>query len=267
MTQSEVILHTLQYSKADLDKIPANDRTFFFMATGLANDIQMLNKALAVIVDNGDWDSSTIIRQGNSAFGMLILRMLAGRLREGWKLISKFSKTLKSDYENEMSDEERAALQELRSYFNQGKGKTPLIVAVRDNVAYHSLSEAFEAAYSSLNAENELGDYLHQKIGNTLYYTTELLQYETLKNLSGVDDHEVALQKLLRDTQQQTSHFNSAIYGFAVVFFERYIPLALKKLRYDAETIRVPRFEDLRLEYFSELPVQSPLGAGSKSHQ
>lgn len=253
MKQSQITLHTLSYSKTDLEKIPPEDRLFFLMSTGLANDILMLNKALSAVIDNGEWHSETIVKQGNSAFGMLILRMLAGRLREGWHLISRFSKTLKSSYEIEMSTEEKAALKELRAYFNPGKGKMPLIVAVRDKLAFHSLPEAFGAAFASLDVGDDLGDYLHETMGNTLYYTTEVLQYEALKNLAGTPDHETALVQLLGETQRQTRNFNTAIYGFAFVFAKRHMPSALHKLKDEAETITVSHFNEMYLQYFSYL--------------
>lgn len=54
---------------------------------------------------------------------MLVMRMLAGRMCEGWKVLSGFSKKLKADYEPHMSEDGRVALRNLRAYFNPGKGK------------------------------------------------------------------------------------------------------------------------------------------------
>ena len=256
-----VTLHSLQYSKADLDAIPDDDRYFFLMATGLANDTQMLNKALAVILDSDEPDCPRIVNQANSAFAMMILRMLAGRLNEGWKLLSSFSKVLKVDYEPNMKDDAQVALKELRRYFNP-KGKRSYILDVRDHVAFHSLRKTVEAAYATLPDTDDLGDYLHSQIGNTLYYTTEILHYEVLKNLAGVQDHATALRMLLEDTMKQTSNFNTTIYGFAVVFCERFLPVSLQKLENETETIAVGPFGDLKLSFFSELPI--PPGPSSR---
>lgn len=252
--RTTITLHTLVYSKADLDLVPEADRFFFLMATGLANDMQMLSKTLAVILDNDKPDCPKIVNQANSAFAMLILRMLAGRLNEGWKLLSSNSKMLKVDYEPKMKASTRNTLTALRSYFNP-KGKRSLISKVRDHVAFHSLRETVEAAYASLPATNDLGDYLHPRIGNTLYFTSEILHYEALRNLAGASDYAEGLRMVLKDVQQQTSNFNSVIYGFALIFCERFLTHSLKKLADNTETIEVCAFEELKLSFFSELPA------------
>jgi hypothetical protein len=223
------------------------------MATGLANDIQMLNKTLAVIIDNEDADSSEIQKQGNNAFAILILKMLCGRLSEGWKLVSNFSQVLKQDYEPSMSADGRSALKALRSYFSGGNCRKGLIQAVRDKIAFHSDRHVVEAAYNSLDPSAKIGDYLHEKIGNTLYYTAEIIQFESLASLSGGQSIDEALGRLLDETKLQTRHFNDTIYGFALVFCERHLPDALAKLAEETDTIEVCRFNELNLRYFSEL--------------
>jgi hypothetical protein len=113
-----ITLHTLQYTKADLAAAPEADRTFFLMTAGLMNEYQMLYKMLTVVIDTDPVDSHIVINQGNSALGMLILRMFAGRLCEGWKVVQQFSKRLKEIYEPDMEEEEREAIRQIRAYFN-----------------------------------------------------------------------------------------------------------------------------------------------------
>jgi hypothetical protein len=245
----------MQYRKADLTEIPSEDRTFFFMVTALANEIQMLSKTVAVLVGSDDSDQHLIEKQGNSAFAMLMVRMLSGRLTEGWKTISLFSKRLKTDYEPLLSDESREALRSIRSYFNPGKDKKPLIRTVRDNVAFHSLREPLEAAFEGLASDAELGEYMCTTMGNTLYYTAEVLHYQILSKLAGVDDEVEALRIVLKDTLQLSNNFNDTIYGFALVFCERFLPDALKNLANEKELVDVCPFDDLRLEFFSGLPL------------
>ncbi|AJP70574.1 hypothetical protein TS85_00070 [Sphingomonas hengshuiensis] len=225
------------------------------MSTGLANELQMLNKMVAVIIDSAPPNAPRIVNQGNSAYAMLVMRMLAGRMCEGWKVLSGFSKKLKADYEPHMSEDGRVALRNLRAYFNPGKGKQSLITDVRNNVAFHSLREIVAAAYDALPPMDDLGDYLHRHIGNTLYYTTEILQYEALKQLAGVGDGAEALRLMQRDAHAQTNNFNTAIYSFVVAFCERYLKGALATLPDETETFEVRSFDDMRLSFFSELPT------------
>jgi len=63
MTGRSITLHTLQYSKADLDAVPEDDRYFFLMSTGLANELQMLNKMVAVITESDPADAPRIVNR------------------------------------------------------------------------------------------------------------------------------------------------------------------------------------------------------------
>jgi predicted DNA-binding ribbon-helix-helix protein len=253
MSDPAVTIYTLQYTKADLDNAPAEDRFFFLMASSLANDAQMLNKTMKIILDTDDVDAPLIVKQGNSAFAMMILRMTSGRLTEGWKLLSQFSKILKRDYEPAMSGESKDALKEVRAYFNP-KGGLSLLQSIRDSVAFHSLKEMVEQSYASLDSNMELGDYLSRNIGNTLYYTAELLHYESLRHLAKIDDQSKALGAAMDDAINQTANFNSAIFGFVRIFCERYLKRSLERLQNESETIGVRRFDELKLPYFSALP-------------
>ena len=97
-------LHELHYSKADLAKVPERDRTFYLMATSLANDLQILYKSFALAV--ADDRDELIIKQGNSAVGLLMLRNLAGRLWEGkicWRVsTSQLRPSIRSNYRRKL---------------------------------------------------------------------------------------------------------------------------------------------------------------------
>lgn len=249
---SEITLHTLIYSKADLDKTPPDQRLFFLMATSVANDTQMLNKTLAVILKEED-SEHRLINQGNSAFAFSMLRMLAGRLNEAWKLIRKHEKMIEAVYVARLSEEALSGYRAIVAYFDHPKPGS-LIWRVRDGMAFHHDHKHVEAAYGSLDPDADIGDYLNPRIGNTLFYTTEMLQYETLKNLAGMSDHIKALRQLITDTREQTSNFNSFIFGYTLVFTQCYLPHSLDRLKDEAETIPVPSFEQLSMPYFSLLP-------------
>ncbi|MDD1452658.1 hypothetical protein NHF48_019775 [Sphingomonas sp. H160509] len=242
---TEITLHTLIYTKADLDRTPDDERLFFLMASSVANDTQMLNKTMAVILREDD-AGYRITNQGNAAFALMMLRMLTGRLNEGWKLIRKHRAMIEASYESELSEDAKEGFHAILAYFDHPKPGS-LIWRVRDGMAFHHAPDHVEAAYRSLDPATDIGDYLHPSIGNTLFYTIELLQYETLKNLAGMDDHIEAVHQLVEDTRLQTVAFNSFIFGFTLVFAKRYLQHALDGLKDERETIPVPEFEALNL--------------------
>lgn len=251
MRTGKLRLHTLIYSKADLEVVPADERTFFLMATSIANDAQALNKTLAIILQTVE-GSHRIINQGNSAYAFLILRMVAGRLNEAWKVVRKAKTMIDSRYGDDLTDQARDGLKALFAYFDHPKPGS-LIWRVRDGAAFHHDEKHVAAAFDSLDIDDDLGDYLHERVGNTLFYTTEVLQYETLKNLAGTANTSDAIEQLINDTRDQTTNFNDFIYGFTLVFAERYLSHALARLPGEFDDLEVPILTDLRLPYFSIL--------------
>lgn len=257
MTRKTISLHTLHYTKADLDAAPEQDRLLFLMSTSLVNEYQMLFKMLVVIIESEPRDSHIMINQANSAFGMLVVRMFAGRLCEGWKVIAKFNHLLKAEYEPHMGKESRAALRDIRAYFNP-KGTTSFIQKVRDHVAFHSLQETVEESYNDIAPEVDLGDYISRHYNNTLYYSAEILHYNSLRILSGLDSHEEALVLIKDDLLRVASLFNEAIYSFVLIFYRRYLNERLQKLDEDKETVEAWALEEMQLSYFTYHPTRRP---------
>ena len=251
MRSGKLRLHTLIYSKADLEIVPADERTFFLMATSIANDTQALNKTLAIILQTVE-GNQRIVNQANSAYAFLILRMVAGRLNEAWKVVRKNKDMITSRYAGDLTDEAREAFEALFAYFDHPKPGS-LIWRVRDGAAFHHDAKHVAAAFDSLDIDDDLGDYLHERVGNTLFYTAEVLQYETLKNLAGTANTSDAIEQLINDTRDQTTNFNSFIYGFTLTFAERYLAHALARLPQEYDDLEVPILTDLQLPYLAVL--------------
>jgi len=245
----EITVHTLAYSKADLDKAPPKERFFYLMAGSVANDSAILTKALLASLKSEDF-GNTITNQGNSTVLFFILRMLSGRLVEASKLTTKNSKMIKAEYEADLSPEAKSSFYAILKYF---AGKRSLLLEVRDKMAFHHVNQSVEQAYQSLDRSNDLGDYMHEKSGNNLYYTAEILHYETLKNASGLG-HEEAIDRWVGDAIEQSNNFGNLINGFALVFAKRYLPHALDKLDNEVERVPVLDSDKAALPFFTLLP-------------
>lgn len=243
-------LHELHYTKAELAKAPEKDRLFYLMATGLANDLQTLMKLFAVAVS--EERDELIIKQGSSTVGMLMLRMLAGRLWEGWNLIEDGYKAIERHYVDELGPEASDSLSELRLYFRDRRN---LIATVRDKIGFHADRGIVKRAFERVPNDADLGDYLCRTIGNTLYYSAELLHYEAINGFTGGGDQPGSLRTLVGDIQRLVSHFNTFIFGFAALFLRRHLNRQLNDMR-DRKTALegVPHFDQLKLPYFTELP-------------
>ena len=244
-------LHELHYTKAELASAPAKDRLFYLMATGLANDLQTLMKLFAVAV--GEERDELIIKQGSSTVGMLMLRLLSGRLWEGWNLLKNGYEPIEPHYEADLGPETRTALGELRIYFAK---RGNLIATVRDKIGFHADSGIVKKAFERLPDDADLGDYLCRTIGNTLYYSAELIHYEAISGFTGGDDQPASLRILVGDVRRLVGHFNTFIFGFARLFLERHLKRQLDDMRDRKTQLEgVPHFDDLKLPFFTELPA------------
>lgn len=246
-----VELHELHYTKADLARAPKRDRIFFLMATGLANDLQTLYKVFALAVaDDGD---DPIIQQGNSAVGMMMLRTLAGRLWEGRNLLENVYKPIEEHYRHDLSEEATAGLSHLRTYFNQRRN---LINTVRDKIGFHADRGIVSAAFDRLPDDADMGDYFSTTIGNTLYYSAEMLHFEAINGFTGLCDQRSSLQRLVIDIKELTIAFNAFVYGVVRIFLERHLEKEFHEM-WDRRTVLadVPELEDLSIPYFMAVPA------------
>jgi hypothetical protein len=247
-------LFELHYTKSELARAPEKDRLFYLMATGLANHLQTLMKLFAVAVD--EQRDELIIKQGGSAVGMLMLRLLAGRLWEGWQLICSAYNPIEANYESAFSPETFGALAELRAYFTQ---KRNLMNTVRDKIGFHADKGIVKRALERLPDDTDMGDYLCRTVGNTLYFSAELLHYEAIHGFTRTDDQLASLQKLVGDVQLLVGHFNTFIFGFAAIFLSKHLSRQLGEMRTHKTVLDgVPSLAELELPYFTQFPNRTP---------
>lgn len=245
-------LQTIEYTKGDLAKVPQDHRIFFLTLTSLINDCQTLFKQVAVAVE--DVPGNRIINQGNSAVGLLNMRLWAGRMWEGWLAISKFSGTIKSDYEPHLSPNGMAALSELRRYF---PAKDNLINRIRNKVGFHADPHTIESAFQSLNDDDDMGDYLNKTIGNTLFYSCEMVHYRALSEITGIASSRDALLSVITSMNRTQLQLNSFGLGFVNAFYWRFLRDAITRAK-ESEPERleegVLRFDQMRFAFFAEMP-------------
>lgn len=220
------------------------------MVGSLENDLQILTKLLAVIIASCPSDAHEIERQADSAIAMLIQRLLAGRLYEGWNLLKGFSKRFREEYEPNLDEEARAAIKSLRQYFGS---KRSLLAQVRDKIGFHADKSIAEVAYDRLGETEDLGSYICTTLGNTLHLTPELMHYEAICNITGESEFVEAMNALWRDTQTQVSSFNKVLNSFTVQFAERYLPGSLANLPTEFDDVPANPLSSLSFRFFSDL--------------
>jgi len=249
----------LEYTKAQLAKVPDEERTFFLVMTSLANDVQMLNKQMQTSIR--EESDIKVVQHGAHAMAMLNLRMLAGRLYEGWKTHKAHYPHISSLYDKDLKADAKSALAELEAYFEpkqiegQPKPRRALLAMVRDKIGFHADFKMTAAAFNECKDDAIMGEYICLTMGNTLYFSTEMVHLEVVAKIeNSSSDDAASLMALMDHSRDVTRLFNTFVYGFAAIFLRRHFPKKVKKLRRRRVDLpSQPKLRDLRFPFFTEL--------------
>ena len=110
-------------TKEQLLLIPKSERTFFVLLTHLSNTLLTLQK-LTVFCAAGKEESNKIVRRAQNSQALLMARLAAGYLWEGWLLLQTnyFGSCLSKEYDKALPADAKSSLAFMKRYFN-GKSK------------------------------------------------------------------------------------------------------------------------------------------------
>jgi hypothetical protein len=251
-------VYSVVYTVEELKAVPKRERTFFLAMTGLANDVQTLNKQLIMARDFKD--ENRIVQQGAHSVAMLNARMLAGRMYEGWKNIADHYPKISDIYDARLSQKAAQARQSLTQYFKPvpavGEVKSPpsLLEMVRHKFGFHSELGIISKNFDAFPNDAEMGEYICRTMGNTLYFSAELIHLQILSGLCGrPEDPIAALDRLITEAMEVTRWVNDFAFGFVHAFLTLHFDNKLKAIPENLEQIHdQPNFKDLKIPYFVE---------------
>jgi hypothetical protein len=245
--------------RADFDKIPEDERTLLILLGHVANELNVLVRLFhwSASVE----DTSPIEQKGNNTLVFTVIRIFTGKLHEAWQLLTKafFSSKLAQSYEQEMSDEDKEHLNELKQYFS----KKNLIATVRNGYAFHYAPDQVSSSYSSVPETEELHMYLGETDLNSLYFFADAITNRALLHAIKPDDHQAAMEQLRVETTHIHAAFLHVISALMVIGVKRHLGQTLEELdtieveikpALDSEAVRIPFF--VRLEDESDTPLQ-----------
>lgn len=105
-------------NKAEVLRLPDHERTLFCAIAHLQNEISILLRAVLWSSDFSSDNQAEI--QGQISTSLFFVKLLAGKLREGWTLLEKFFfryQSLSSDFLAHANPKQKAALEALSRYF------------------------------------------------------------------------------------------------------------------------------------------------------
>src|SRR5437763_1285387 len=109
-------VHIIPIPKDKLDKMPEMERAFYLHIGHLRNEIMIIERLLWW--NNNNPSGNDILSTVNVSQGLIFIRLLAGKLWEGWELLrpAYFATKLSQSIEPDLSEETKAALAELKDY-------------------------------------------------------------------------------------------------------------------------------------------------------
>lgn len=194
-------INSLKIPKDKLAHLTEDEKVFFLYMGHLRNELTMLQSILnlssSYVPKNENLDTV------NASMSLLMVRLLAGKLSEGWQFLQTayFPKNIALSIEPKLQSDSKDALQNLKQYF---KGKN-LIHKIRNNFAFHYSNE------NDAKVVNEL-DNLEQwqilfKNGEIPFFVTaeeiiSQIMYEEVDS-----DPEKALEKFFIEVFDVTQNF------------------------------------------------------------
>ena len=241
-------LFPIRYTKADLAHVPEEEHLTFVMVCQLGNDITILKKLLQ-FASNFQVEVE-VIHHGHVATANLLVRLLAGRLYEGWNTYQARLTRLWPQYEMDLPEDAKKAWTETKAYFSREN----LIKRMRNKVGFHADPIVARAGYMALPADEALVDYLAEQQTNMLYYSAELPTAVAMAHLTGAPDFGTGLGLVYDEVIEVASRFDAVINGFAEIFIQRHI-VANKAPEINPIVIEgLPRIGQVSLGFFVDVP-------------
>lgn len=244
-----MIIHKISIPKKKLEDMPERERALFFGLGHLANEINILQKHFLWCIPKTDKEEEQWAALTQS---LVLSKVLAGKLYEGWSLIEKsfFNSKLSKEYESRLSEDGATALNSLRQYFNQKK-EGNLISKVRNKFAFHYDIHEISKRFKTLSETNELSILLGQECGNSLYYASEIIMIHSLIEEIGTDDPQEAIDQLFDDITNVSRWQMDFIEAALAIVIDTHMGETLEDL--GAQKIKIAASENLdsiRIPFF-----------------
>lgn len=234
--------------KDEVLQVPQQERRFFLTITHIQNEINILLRAVLWSSDYSSENEAEV--QGQISTSLFFVKLLAGKLKEGWTILNKsfFSdKSLSSDFRAHATPEQIDHLDELSRYF----GKTNLLHEVRTDFAFHYSPSELDDVLPTVSDELDL--YIEQDgNANTLYYFAEVLANRAIISRIDASDEVEALKRLRDEVVMVSGHFTRFGQAFMSYVIKRHSPSIWKDTAIPISFKKLLSFSKIRFPWFAD---------------
>ena len=233
-------------AKEQLLSIPKSEQTFFILLTHLSNALFTLQK-LTVFCAASKKESNEIVRRARNSQALLMTRLTAGYLWEGWLLLQTnyFGSCLSKEYGKVLSTDAKSSLDYLKRYFN-GESK---IEEIR-HLAFHLLQkspEEISKAIDNLEDKEQMSLYFSKHAGLCFYELSDTIINNTVLSLVKGDTVLGRLENLEKEVREVVKKYLLFVNEFVLQFGKKYL------LELNYESIQLPEppaIDDVVIPYF-----------------
>jgi hypothetical protein len=244
-------VYQITFSKAQLDAVPEDERIFYLMAGQLANDLNWLSNLMMFSIN--PVDGPPVRAHVNRSLTMFLMRLLAGRLHEGWRMTrGKQFRDIYRKYEKELVIDTEQNLRALRAYF----GKADCTVEkMRNKMGFHSDVDLFKKGYKLFPPDEIFTNYLAAAQGHCYYGAADIVNIVSMTQLLPKADWRTAYVQIRDEILSVSKQLTDVILEIMNVFIARYIRATLSNLEKDKVVIEnAPNADEVIIPFFSHPP-------------
>jgi hypothetical protein len=250
-------------SKADLLKMPVEERSLFLLLGYASNQVNALWKL--VIIATNPTNRDPVEERLSGAQTQILIRLLIGAMREALKLVEKrfLGSPVGKRFVPLLDAQAEEALARLKKRFSG----PDMLVTVRDNFAFHHpTTEDMEAAFQQamLHEEDEGENYWciymtyappnSSALLNTFFFVSDFVAVHGMANALNESDVNEAHRKLLTELAPVANNLSEFTFGFAAAIFRKYFGSELSATVV-AKIADAPNIDDVTLPFLVETPT------------
>ncbi|MDT5121899.1 MAG: hypothetical protein QOC96_1381 [Acidobacteriota bacterium] len=240
-------IRVISIPKLKLDKIPELERAFYLHIGHLRNEVAMLHKLLWW--NNNNPTDHSVLESTNVAQGFMLVRIIAGKLWEGWDLVQKsyFKSKVSLLVDPKLPLRSKKALNELKSYF----GKANIIAMIRNQFAFHYSPQHIRDQLTQVEDTDQLEIYMAPLNVNIFYQFSEIIANSAMLNAVDEADYMIALRKLFDEVLGVAVQFTNFCDGCLEYMILKYLAKKRKYVNWDNIVLTdVPRRDEPKTPFF-----------------
>ena len=211
-----VVIRSLSLTAPELNKASETERAFLLAAGHLQNEVGILNKLFAWSIPRDSSSSYDDVVQSSQA--IMLGKMLAGKLAEGWTLFEAIFFGSQLSRQLTLPEKATEALSGLKTYF----GRKNLVRLIRNDFAFHYSPEKIGAQWEAQAKEPGFEVLVGDTTGNTFHQAAEHAANAAMLEAIVPGDRKRAIESFFSEVQAIGAQFSTLVDGVIHAILERH---------------------------------------------